>query len=122
ATVGLVGVLIGTIPHHLERSHYHPSVFRAAAVGCVSILVLSSVGITPKRIGSKTIVVGRGADAFRTDQRGTIVNAALDDVATRVMPNDTLLVVPEGVMLNFLARRDTPTPYVNFMPPEFLIF
>jgi hypothetical protein len=31
-------------------------------------------------------------------------------------------VLPEGVMLNVLAGSANPTPYVNFMPPELLLF
>jgi hypothetical protein len=31
-------------------------------------------------------------------------------------------VLPEGVMLNYLARIPNPTPFINFMPPEFLLF
>ena len=35
---------------------------------------------------------------------------------------ETLAVLPEGVMINFLARRVNPTPYFSFMPPEVLMF
>ena len=31
-------------------------------------------------------------------------------------------MLPEGVMLNYLARRETSIPYLNFMPPELLAF
>lgn len=34
----------------------------------------------------------------------------------------TLAVLPEGVMLNFLLRRANPTPYTNFMPTEVVFF
>ena len=37
-------------------------------------------------------------------------------------PDETLAVLPEGVMLNYLARRVNPTGHINFMPPEFVIF
>ena len=37
-------------------------------------------------------------------------------------PNERVLVFPEGVMLNYLARRETSVPYTNFMPPEVLFF
>ena len=30
--------------------------------------------------------------------------------------------MPEGVLLNYLARLPNPTPYVNFMPPELVLF
>jgi hypothetical protein len=34
----------------------------------------------------------------------------------------SLVALPEGVMLNYLARIPNPTPYVNFVPPELLFF
>jgi hypothetical protein len=33
-----------------------------------------------------------------------------------------VVVLPEGVMINYLARRSNPTTYVNFMPPEVIMF
>ncbi len=40
----------------------------------------------------------------------------------RVAPGKTLAVLPEGAMINYLARRENPTPYINFMPLEVLVF
>ena len=37
-------------------------------------------------------------------------------------PRQTLAVLPEGVMLNYLARRVNPTPYNKLMPPELIAF
>ena len=36
--------------------------------------------------------------------------------------DDTLAVIPEGVMFNYLMRRRNPTPYITLMPPEFRAF
>ena len=37
-------------------------------------------------------------------------------------PEETLVVLPEGIMVNYLIRRENPTPYINFMPPEMILF
>src|SRR5262249_17935321 len=37
-------------------------------------------------------------------------------------PPGTLLVMPDGPMLNYLTRRESPVPYVAFVPPEALAF
>ncbi|MFT5696093.1 MAG: hypothetical protein ACI9QQ_002073, partial [Myxococcota bacterium] len=34
----------------------------------------------------------------------------------------TVAVLPEGVMLNYLSRRESPTRYINFMPPELSLY
>lgn len=34
---------------------------------------------------------------------------------------ETLVVLPEGISLNFYLRSESPMPYTNFMPPELII-
>jgi hypothetical protein len=52
--------------------------------------------------------------------RGRFVNEALR--AIEKSGAATMVVLPEGVTLNYLARVPNPTPYVNFMPPEMILF
>jgi hypothetical protein len=37
-------------------------------------------------------------------------------------PEETLLVLPEGISLNYLLRRETNSPHVNFMQPELVMY
>jgi hypothetical protein len=74
-------------------------------------------------IARKEIVVGSGPDAFRADERGRFVDAMLRWLAESFpQKHPTLAVLPEGVTINYLARLANPTPYVNFMPPELVLF
>ncbi len=50
------------------------------------------------------------------------VNAALADIGERLGSEDSLVVLPEGVMLNSLARLPNSTGHINFMPPELIFF
>ena len=34
----------------------------------------------------------------------------------------TLVVLPEGAIINYLTRHINPTPHLNFLPPELAIF
>ena len=58
----------------------------------------------------------------RLKWRAIDMPAALDALEPIVAPGASLAVLPEGVMLNYLLRRETPLPFVNFMPPEVLAF
>jgi hypothetical protein len=59
---------------------------------------------------------------FYADFRGEILQNIIQEIETKTSSHDTLAVLPEGVMLNFLTQRENPTPYINFMPPEFTLF
>jgi hypothetical protein len=49
------------------------------------------------------------------------VNNAI--LAAEQIPADkTLACFPEGIMINYLARRQTAGPYVNYNPPDLLLF
>ncbi|MCL2639786.1 MAG: hypothetical protein FWD53_02980, partial [Phycisphaerales bacterium] len=41
---------------------------------------------------------------------------------TKIPPDGTLTVFPEGAILNFLARRPSSTPFVSFLPPDVDMF
>ena len=46
----------------------------------------------------------------------------IDWVETNLPPEASLLVLPEGVIVNYLTRRVNPTRHLNFFPPEIMIF
>ena len=50
------------------------------------------------------------------------MGVSADVVTANSKPGATLNVMPEGIMLNYLARRPSTTRYVNYMPTEFRLF
>lgn len=70
-----------------------------------------------------TTVVGESVDRFYTTaERGDAVNAIMGYVREHAAPGDTLVVMPEGIMLNYLLRMPSSVSYVNFMPVEFSMY
>ena len=43
-------------------------------------------------------------------------------IEERIEPAETLAVMPEGVILNFLSDRDNPVPYTTYGSGEVMIF
>jgi hypothetical protein len=122
AALLLVVSIVDWIPHIITRRGGYGTLFRA---GSLALLVLAGqgfLGTFERWFRHKTYTVGSGADQIRADERGYFVAPALDEIGRQLAPDDTLVVVPEGVMLNYLSRRVNPTPYVNFMPPELIMF
>jgi 4-amino-4-deoxy-L-arabinose transferase-like glycosyltransferase len=122
ATLLLVIALLDWIPHAIQRAGGYARVFQAAALG---VLVASGFGflsITSNRFVQKTNTVGQGSDAFLADSRGKWVNLALAEIQKHVSASQTLAVLPEGAMVNYLSRRCASTAYTSFMPTELSIF
>src|SRR5262249_21027392 len=97
-------------------------VFRAAAFALLGIGTVAFLSIQNQYVHEKTIAVGDGANAFWADARGRYVNAVLEYLSENAEPGETLAVLPEGGMLNFLSQRENPTPYLFFMPFDLAIF
>lgn len=122
ATLLTVAALVGVLPRELERRGRAGVVLRLGALALFAVATAAHLDVTRRFLSTKTEVVGSGGDTFRADLRGRFVNAALEAYAGLAQPGDTLAVLPEGVMLNYLAGSLNPTPYVNFMPPELMLF
>lgn len=122
AAMLLVAALLTWIPEWIARRGGEPRLFQAVALAVIAAFVVPHLQWTGNWLRQKGVVLGRGADAFRTDARGKPVGQALEFVEQVIGPNETPVVLPEGVMLNYLGRRANPTPYQNFMPTEMAVF
>ena len=117
-----VAALLEWIPAAIARRGGSAAVFRAAALAGIAVTIAAYVGVSDGRYSGKTLTIGEGRDRFRVGERGRRVIETMDSITARLGPDDTLAVMPEGVMINYLLRRRNPTPFINFMPPEVMLF
>ncbi len=124
ATLVLVVALFDWIPKALRQYGGSVLVFRAGAFVLVAGLVFAYLSMQGQIMARKDRwVVGPVGDRMRVDAlRGELVNKALEVFPEMIEKGQTLAVLPEGVMLNYLLRRSNPTPYTNFMPTEVILF
>ena len=118
----VVAALLCWIPNWLTRLGGCGVVFRTVALGVVVATGLVHVRFIDRRFAKVTNPVASGANQFLVAHHAKEINWALEETLKRLEPEDTLLVVPEGAMINFLSARRNPTPYVNLMPPELILF
>lgn len=109
-------------PRALARWRGGGTFFKAAGAGLVLAAAVAFVRLSHASLSTKTFDVGSGPDHFLADGRGAFVAVMLRQIERVTQPADTLAVVPEGVMINFLARRRNPTPYVWYMPDVIAAF
>jgi len=122
ATMVLVVYLVGEIPAWLDRWGGSGPVFRVAAIAFLATIAVGCLQVSAFSYSRKTLGVGEGSDAFRATPDAVVIQQLLPWLDASLSPDETLAVLPEGVMLNYLLRRENPTPFINFIPPEFLMF
>lgn len=120
ATLLVVTALVGWIPSRLTGQGWSGGVVRSCVLVLVTFFAVAHLAVTGTWLSRKTEMVGTGRDRFRSDVRGVLVQRAVSDLDSWGVR--TAAVLPEGVMINYLARIPNPTPYVNFMPPEEILF
>jgi hypothetical protein len=122
AGVLLSVLLVELIPTWVGRRGGSDLVCRGLLLGAWLGTLLWFVGVT-RQFSHQEYVVGSGADTILADSRGAAMTALL-----QVLPQlpgtkpATLVALPHGVMLNYLARWPNPTPYMNFTPMDFDVF
>lgn len=105
-----------SLPEYLKTRGLDGRVFRCLAGAVLTVLAAVHVGTTLAFHRAKQVPVGSAGNAFISDQRGILVNEAVHLIQQAGSPGDTLTVLPEGVMVNFLARRTSPSPYLAYTP------
>lgn len=123
AAMLLLIVLFGWIPMVLRRRGGSAALFLFGIGGVWIVVLLVYLAMTATATKRLATSVGTGADQFWADApRADVVNDAILAAEQVIPANKTLACFPEGIMINYLSRRQTATPYVNFNPPDLLLF
>jgi hypothetical protein len=122
ATLITIAALLCWIPSAIDQRGGNGGVFRATTLAVLTIAIFAHLHAQQSYFRWKIHPVSQGADLILSDPRGEMVNAALSAIASRIHTNETLTVLPEGVMLNYLSRRISSVPLMNFMPLEFSLY
>jgi hypothetical protein len=117
-----VAVLVESLPRWVGARRGAATALRGYYLGLLATIAAVHVSWTSEWVVHDDQELGAGADRMRVSTRGKLAAQALEEILVRSHPGSTLLVLPEGVTLDYLARLASPTRYVNFMPPELLLW
>ncbi len=118
-TLVLVAAIGQNLPAWIERRGGSGSVLRGAAAAAWLGLVAMSLYTDSHFFQTKRWEIAADtADSFRGSTRALEVRRMCVMIEQAVAPGGTLAVFPQGLMLNYLTRREQATAFVNFMPPE----
>jgi hypothetical protein len=94
--------------------------------GAIAVSIAPYLALSTIWLGTRTVEVGSGRDRFLAAGgqfwQGEAVRDAVRWLERETPAAATVAVVPEGVMINYLARRTTSVRFVNYMPPELIAF
>ena len=89
----------------------------------IGLVILFCVSQSSKAYSTKNFWVTNGSDAVisydtKVSKYGLQFQKALSYVNSHLKPSETVLVLPEGALLNYLSRRDTGTHYFKIASAE----
>jgi hypothetical protein len=125
ATLLLVASLLHLLPARLGPGR--GALARALVAGVLAAGVVFFLGRSSEFYRRKDFPVGEGADRILapspfTSPRPQLIARALERLESLVPAQGTLLVLPEGIGLNYWLRRRNPTRYNLFLPTEIAAF
>jgi hypothetical protein len=121
ATMILVVALLAWLPSWVGvtgRQRLHTGSMLAVA-GCYVLVSLMRFNAVYQE---HRYPVGGGDDSFLGNERCQFVAPVLGELQRRARPGETLCVLPEGILINYLARIESAFPYDCFIPPTLQMF
>ena len=127
ATLVLVISLAYWIPEVLKGTIGCGVVFRTLALVVLAAASIYYLNRSQRIYRLKDFAVGKGGDTIFTygpkvHISGLVTSLALEWIEEKTPRQATLVGLPEGIMLNYLSRRTTTSPYLNFMMGEMIVF
>ena len=121
ATLLLVAASVYGVPMLLERRAGTGALARACLTGVVLAGIVYFFQWSSAVDATKTLAVGESGDVIFTsepqsDPRAYGLRLAADWLRASTPADTTLLVAPDGMMLNYWLRRSNPTRHIYFVP------
>jgi len=127
ATLVLVAALVWFWPAFLKNQFQGGRLFRGLALLMLALGAWSYGQISHQYYGWKNYPLGKGGDLLlgydpEIHPRDWRTAQALRWIEQNTPAEATLMALPEGTILNYLARRPNPTPYIYFTMIEMISF
>jgi len=116
--------LVALLPAWVTRRGGDGDLLRNTGAALLTMVLVLSWWQSEGIRSGKIVEVASGGDRILADpMRRAETAAALEAwVRTDLPPDASLLVLPEGVIVNYLTRRVSPVPHLKFLPPEIAIY
>ncbi len=122
ATLLIVLVLLYHVPQFIGKNFGNTDYVQVLGILLTCTIIVLHINVTKRIYAQKTFPVGTGGDIILTrspniSPKGAVIRLALEKISEIVKPDETLIVFPRGITINYLARRVNPTRFISFLPP-----
>jgi hypothetical protein len=119
----LIVAAIAWLPAWVQRRNGAGVVPLLSALSILIVVVGFHLWMISIWFSSETEMMAPGTgDAFWMDRRGLPMRALVNDLSQNTAASDSLVMIPDGLIANYLARRRNPVGYLNFTPPAMIMF
>lgn len=127
SVVLIIIMTVWLLPTLMDRHKCGGFFFRNTMIATIAVISCHFLLISTNIYAKKVFSVGSGSDRIitfspRFDDSGLYFSQAEAWIGSNVSPNESIVVLPEGVMLNYMTKRINPTIYTNLMVPELSIY
>jgi len=120
ATLVVVAGLVYHVPKLAAKNVQSAKFIRALSIILVAVFLVMEIGVISDTYLTRNYLIDTGReriitfDAVRSIE-GPVIGETLKKINETIKPNETFLVIPEGILLNYLTRRESPSPYTSFL-------
>lgn len=121
-------LLVADYPEYAQERYHSGWIAKVILIACFFLVFIYTFQASVTHAGWKIVTINEGPNRLKIfDDRN--MNVSGNDIARLIIwtkknvpPDATFILLPNGAMMNFLAKRPNPTPYDTFMPAEVLTF
>jgi hypothetical protein len=120
AMLVVVAGLVYHVPRIVAKNAQSTQVIRALSIILVTTFLVLEIGAITDTYLFRNYVIDTGKEKIITndtvlDRGGPVLDVTLKEINETIKPNENFLVIPEGILLNYLTRRESPSPYTAFL-------
>lgn len=110
------------LPRRFGNNPFYRRITYVASCFILVLVAWPCLTRTMTNLASKNEVVSTPRGTMVCDTRAQGIPELIEFLMTQAHSGQTVAIMPEGAMLNFLVGLPNSTPYYTLMPPEWLLF
>ena len=120
ATLVVVAGLVYHVPRLAAKNAQSTTFIRALSIILVAMFLVMEIGAVSDTYLIRNYPIATGKEKIITfdavlNNEGPVIDATLKKINETIKPNENFLVIPEGILLNYLTGRENPSPYTSFL-------